>query len=107
MTRLSNFLRILVGVSGVTVVLLYAAFGLTDLLLSLAAFARGIPEANPFLAWLVPTGMFVIMKLLMTALVACLIVYFYPRRSIQPAAWFALFITAGVDLYHLWGLSVV
>jgi hypothetical protein len=107
MTRISRRLRLFGGMSGITVGVLYAAFGLTDLLFSLAAFARGIPEANPFLAWLVPTGMFVLMKLLMTALVACLIVYFYPRRSIQPAAWFALFITAGVDLYHLWGLSVV
>jgi len=94
-------------VSGASIAVLYAAFSLTDMLLSLAAFHEGVPEANPLLAWLMPNGLFVPFKLLLTALIACLIAHFYQRRHIQPAAWLALVLTAAVNAYHLWGLSVV
>jgi hypothetical protein len=77
------------------------------MVLSLAAFTAGVPEGNPLLAWLMPNGLFVPMKLLLTALIACLIAYFYPRKGVQPAAWLALLLTAAVDVYHLWGLRMV
>jgi hypothetical protein len=86
---------------------LYAAFSLADMVFSLAAFTAGVTEGNPLLAWLMPTGLFVPVKLLLTALIACLIAHFYPRKGIQPAAWLALLLTAAVNVYHLWGLKVV
>ncbi|MFB3882303.1 MAG: DUF5658 family protein [Armatimonadota bacterium] len=94
-------------VSGAFVAVLYAAFSLTDMVLSLAAFHEGVAEANPLLAWLMPNGCFVPFKLLVTALIACLIAHFYPRRTVQPAAWLAVLLTVVVDGFHLWGLSVV
>ena len=33
----------------------------------------------------------------LTALIACLIAYFYHRKHIQPAAWLALLLTAAVN----------
>ena len=93
-------------VSGGFVALVYSALGLTDMLLSLTAFMHGVPEANPFMAWLAAHDLFVPGKLLLTALVAALIGWFYPRKPVQAAAWAALLFTAGVDVYHLWGLSV-
>lgn len=94
-------------VSGASVALLYAALSLTDMLFSLAAFTEGVGEGNPLLAWLMPTGLFIPVKLLLTALIACLIAHFYPRKGIQPAAWLALLVTAAVNVYHVWGLKLV
>ena len=107
---MGNVVRLLARlgrVSGACVALLYAGFSLTDMVLSLAAFSAGVPEGNPLLAWLMPSGLFVPMKLLLTALIACLIAHFYPRKHIQPAAWLALLLTAAVNGYHLWGLRMV
>ncbi len=94
-------------ISGIWVAMLYAALAFVDLTFSLTAFSEGITEANPLLAWLIPNGLFVPMKVLLTALVSCLIAFFYSRRGVQRAIWFAVLITAAVDLYHIWGLAAV
>ncbi len=102
MLALGRFRR----VSGAFVALVYSAFSLTDLVLSLTAFMHGVPEANPFMAWLVTHNFFVQGKLLLTALVAFLIGWHYHRKPVQTVAWGALLFTAAIDIYHLWGLSV-
>jgi hypothetical protein len=93
-------------VSGAYVALAYLGFGLTDMVLSLTAFMYGVQEANPFMAWLAVHNLFIPGKLLLTALVAVLIGWYYHRRPVQAVAWGALLLTAAVDIYHLWGLSV-
>ncbi len=100
-------LRRLGRTTGILVALAYVAFGLTDMFLSLAAFGLGVPEANPVMGWLLVHDLFVPGKVLLTMTVAVLIAISYPARRARPAAWAALFITAAVDLYHVWGLSVV
>ncbi len=93
--------------AGVLVALLYVAFGLADMFLSMTAFGLGVPEANPVMAWLFARDLFVPGKMFLTVIVAALIVLTYPAKRARPAAWAALLVTAGVDVYHLWGLSVV
>lgn len=94
-------------VSGVFVALAYSAFGLTDMMLSLAAFMHGVPEANPFMAWLAEHNLFVPGKVLLTAVVASIIGWHYHHKPIQALAWGALFFMVMVDIYHLWGLSII
>lgn len=93
--------------AGILIAVLYLAFGLADMFLSMTAFGLGVPEANPVMAWLFAHDLFVPGKMLLTVIVAALIVATYPVRRARPAAWAALLVTAGVDVYHLWGLSVV
>lgn len=94
-------------VSGAFVALAYAAFGLSDMILSLTAFAQGVPEANPVMAWLLHHGVFVPGKIALTALVAVLIGWSYRIEAVRPAAWGAVLVTFGVNVYHIWGLSMV
>jgi hypothetical protein len=91
--------------SGPFVAVLYTVFSLTDLLLSAAASALGIPEGNPLLASLARDGLFVPAKLLLTLIAAVLIVALYSRGRVRPVAWSGVVIMASVDIYHLWGLS--
>lgn len=95
------------GFSGAFVALLYVAFGLTDLILSLAAFAFGIPEGNPVLAWLGQHSLFVTGKLLFTAVAAVLIASLYHRAQVRPLAHGAVVLMAAVDLYHIWAINAL
>jgi hypothetical protein len=94
-------------VTGIGIAFAYAAFGIADLMFSLRAFALGVSEANPLMAWLAQHGMFVPSKLMLTALVAVLIAWVYPRGASRPVAWAVLGIMAVVNGYHVWGLSIL
>ena len=94
-------------VSGVCVALVYVGLGLADMLFSLTAFVNGVPEANPVMAWLLAKGLFIPGKLLLTGVVAGLIAASYRMEPARPVAWAALGLTAAVNLYHVWGLSIV
>jgi hypothetical protein len=107
MRGVGKALRRLAPATGIVIALAYVAFGLADMFLSLTAFRLGVPEANPAMAWLLARDLFVPGKVLLTATVAVLIAISYPTRRARPAAWAALFLTAAVDVYHVWGLSVV
>ena len=93
--------------AGILIAVLYLGFGLADMFFSMTAFDLGVPEANPVMAWLFAHDLFLPGKTLLTAIVAVLIVVTYPAKRARPAAWAALLVTAGVDVYHLWGLSLV
>jgi len=103
----SGFLFRLYRVSGICIALVYAAFSLSDMLLSLGAFALGVSEANPVLAWLTERGLFVHAKVVLTGITAGLIAWLYPRGKARPLAWSAVLLSAGVNVYHVWGLSVL
>ena len=107
MTRVGNLLWRLGKVSGVFVALVYSAFSLSDMIFSLTAFLQGVPEANPVMVWLLQHGLFIPGKIALTAFVAVLIGWSYRMEAVRPAAWGALLVTFGVNVYHLWGLSVV
>ncbi len=107
MTRAGNVVWRLGKVSGVFVALVYCVFSLSDMVFSLAAFMQGVPEANPVMAWLLHHGLFIPGKIALTASVAVLIGWSYRIEAVRPAAWGALLMTFGVNVYHLWGLSVV
>ena len=94
-------------VSGEFVAVVYAALSLSDMLLSSAAFFVGIPEANPVLAWLEARALFFPAKVLLTAVATGLIAWLYPRGKGRRVAWLALLVMAGVNAYHLWGLSLL
>ncbi len=94
-------------VSGAFVAVVYSALGLTDMVLSLTAFMHGVPEANPLMAWLMHHSLFIPGKIALTAFVAALIGRSYGLRGVRPAAWGALLVTAAVNVYHLWGLSLI
>jgi len=91
-------------VSGVSVALLYAAFSLADMILSLTAFAHGVPEGNPVMSWLLGRHLFVPGKVFLTFLVSGLIAVLYRRSQVRSAAWVALSLMIAVDIYHFWGL---
>jgi len=93
--------------SGTFVAVVFFAFSMTDMVLSLAAFVKGVPEGNPVMAWLLSENLFVPGKVLFTALVAGLIAWYYPRRSVRAAAWLAVALMGLVNAYHVWGLSVL
>ena len=93
--------------SGPFLASLYIAFGLMDLILSLAAFAIGIPEGNPVLAWMGQQGLFFPAKVILTILVAFLIASLYPHKSVRPVAYSAILIMAFVDAYHVWALCAL
>jgi len=107
MPGVGNLLWRLGRVSGVFVALAYAAFSLCDMLRSLTAFAQGVAEANPVMAWLLYHGVFVPGKIALTAFVAALIAWSYRIEKVRPAAWGAVLIAFGVNVYHIWGLSMV
>ena len=85
----------------------YFVLGMADMGLSSTAFVLGIREANPFLAWLTEHGLFVPAKLALTAAVAGLIVWGYPRGRVRPVVWVALAAMAVVNVYHVWGLRAL
>ena len=93
--------------SGTFIALLYFAFGLTDLILSQAAFAVGIPEGNPVLAWMMSHGLFIPAKIGLTAIVSLLIRALYPLTRIRPLAYSAVLLMALVDAYHVWALNAL
>jgi hypothetical protein len=93
------------GVSGAFVAVGYVIFSLGDMTLSSIAFVIGVPEANPVLAALADWGLFVPVKVGLTVVVAGLIGWLYPRGQCRGVAWLAVLAMAGVNLYHLWGLS--
>jgi hypothetical protein len=107
MRGVGTALRRLGHATGILVALIYVAFGLTDMFLSLAAFSLGVPEANPFMGWLLAHNLFVPGKVLLTGTIAVLIAISYPAKRARPAIWAALLVTAAVDAFHVWGLSVV
>ena len=92
-------------VSGAFVALLYAAFSLTDLLLTKAAFSLGVGEANPMLSWLAGHGLFVPAKVALTVVAASLIGFLYSQGRARGVAWSALLLMMSVVGYHLWGLG--
>jgi hypothetical protein len=93
--------------SGAFVALVYVAFGLMDMVLSLAAFAVGISEGNPFLAWLGGYGLFIPGKLLLTGLTALLINLLYPFARTRYIAHAAVALMALVNAYHVWALNAL
>jgi len=107
MTRAGNLLWRLGKVSGVFVALVYSAFSLSDMIFSLTAFLQGVPEANPVMVWLLHHGLFIPGKMALTAFVAVLIGWSYRLEPVRPAAWGALLVAFCVNVYHLWGLSMV
>jgi len=96
-----------VAFGGAFMALVYVAFGLTDMLLSSAAFALGIPEGNPLLAWLGREGLFVPGKLLFTAIAGILIASLYPRVRVRPLIHGTLALMLCVDAYHIWALNLL
>jgi len=86
---------------------LYVVFGVADLLLSMAAFSLGVREGNPLLAAFAQVGLFVPAKILLTAAVAGLILYLYPRGHARPIAWSGLVLMASIDAYHVWSLNAL
>ncbi|NIM05347.1 MAG: hypothetical protein GTO55_04505 [Armatimonadetes bacterium] len=93
--------------SGVFVALVYVAFGLMDMVLSLAAFSLGISEGNPFLAWVEGCGLFLPTKVFLTAVAGILIGLLYPHARTRPLTHCALGIMAFVNAYHVWALNVL
>jgi hypothetical protein len=59
------------------------------------------------MAWLATHGLFVPGKLALTGLVGVLIALVYPRGASRPVVWGVLVLMAGVNVYHMWGLSVL
>lgn len=86
-------------------IVLYAVLALADLGLTLAAFAIGHTESNPFLNWLVDEGLFEAMKLALTCLVCC--VAFRLRALGSRTLGFGNAIMIGVIVYHagLWSVG--
>jgi hypothetical protein len=85
----------------------YALLSLTDMVFSSLAFALGVPEANPVMAWLCSHGFFLPAKLLLTAAAAGLILWLYPKRQARSVAWLGVATMAGVVVYHIWGLRTL
>jgi hypothetical protein len=96
-----------VKVSGTFVAALYAAFGLGDLVFSLAAFHLGIPEGNPVLRWACLHGWFVPAKLALTLAVAFLINLLYGVDRVRAICWGAVAAMAFVDAVHAISLTVL
>lgn len=94
-------------VSGTFVAALYAAFGLGDLIFSLAAFHLGIPEGNPVLRWACLHGWFVPAKLALTLVVAFLIDLLYGMDRARTVCWAAVAAMALVDALHAISLSAL
>lgn len=94
-------------VSGTFVAALYAAFGLADLVFSLAAFHLGIPEGNPVLRWACLHGLFVPAKLALTLVVAFLIDLLYGVGRVRAVCWGAVVAMACVDALHAISLSAL
>jgi hypothetical protein len=92
---------------GAFVALGYSVLSLTDMALSSVAFTFGVQEANPVLADLLTHGLFVPGKIVLTVAAAGLIAWLYSRGNARPIAWAALLAMAGVNVYHLWGLSLL
>lgn len=90
---------------GMVVGACYVMLGLADMALSSVAFIAGIPEVNPFLAWLAARGLFVPGKLLLTLAVGAAVAWLYSRRGGRAVGWVAVLTMLGVDVYHLWGLG--
>ena len=93
--------------SGAFVALVYAVLSLSDMVFSLTAFAQGVSEANPVMMWLLTHGLFIPGKVALTAFVAVLIGWSYRLEAVRPAAWGALVVTFCVNVYHVWGLSMM
>lgn len=94
-------------VSGTFVAALYAAFGLGDLVFSLAAFHLGIPEGNPVLRWACLHGWFVPAKLGLTLVAAFLIERLYDVNRIRTICWGAVVTMAFVNAVHAISLSTL
>jgi hypothetical protein len=97
----------LLSARGVIVAGIYAVLDLADMGFSSVAFMLGIGEANPAVAWLAGRGLFVPAKIGLAGLAAALIVWVYPRPCGRRVAWAALLLRAAVDVYHVWGLSML
>lgn len=94
-------------VSGASAACLFFAFSMIDLMLSSAAFALGAREANPVLAWLALHDLLVPGKVILSLLAAGMIAATYWRPQARRAAWFGVFTMLAVNLYHIWGLSLL
>jgi hypothetical protein len=95
------------GVTGIAIAAVYVVFGIADLMFSLQAFTLGVGEVNPAMAWLAQHDLFIPAKVALTALVAVLIAWVYPRGASRPVAWGVLTLMAVVNVYHVWGLNVL
>ena len=84
----------------------YALLSLLDLAYSLAAFASGVPEGNPVLAWLQGEGLFIPAKLGLTLAACVLILALYRQRAARYIAWGAVLVMVAVNLVHVIGLTV-
>ena len=93
--------------SGLFFAAVFVVFSITDLILSLAAFAFRIPEGNPVLGWLGVRGLFVPGKLLFSLVAATLIAVLYQRGRIRHLAYVAIALMASVDAYHVWALNAL
>lgn len=102
----SSLLR-LESASGVFVALLFTAFSLADMFLSLAAFQLGVAEANPVLRHMAALGVFVPAKLAFTLVAGAIMAHLYPRRHAQALCWLAVVVMAWVNVYHVAGLTLL
>ncbi len=93
--------------SGPGMAVLDAGLGVTDLILSLAAFALGVPEGNPALAFMLQHGLFVPAKVLLTLFAGALIAALYRHDLVRRLAWFAVVAMAAVDIYHILSLHAL
>lgn len=91
------------GAKMIAVFLLYLAFGLADLILTLIAFSWGVKEGNPIMAASIQNGYFIPAKIFLTALIAFGVAFIY--KKYPKIAWYILFLMAAVLVYHAWGLS--
>jgi len=87
--------------SAVFVALVYLILGLADLGFSRLAFALGVGEGNPFLAWMQAHGIFVPAKLALTGVAATLIAVLYSRKRARLLCWAVVLVMVMVDAYHV------
>jgi hypothetical protein len=107
MARVGQASGAVASLSGALIVTLYVVFSMGDMALSSIAFSLGVGEANPLLAWLAAHSMFVPAKIGLTALVAGLMHWFYPRPYGRGLACFVVVLMLGLLIYHYWGLCMM
>lgn len=84
---------------------LYLVLAAADLFFSLVAFSHGVPEGNPFMAWLLVRGMFVPGKIGVSLLVAALMVIVHGGAGRwRGVVWGGVALMGVTVAFHLWAL---
>jgi hypothetical protein len=87
---------------------LYLILAAADLIFSLVAFNLGVPEGNPFMAWLLARGLFVPGKIGISLLIVLLMLAVYGgTHRWRWLAWGAVGIMMPVVGFHLWALPLL